>query len=99
MLKRFLSGLIFGTGFAVAFLAILAAALYFVFPVMIKNGAVFSSGPEEEVHAPPDITHTNEFLGHSGSYWGNFPTDANRVLSSGLAPASKSPPHPVLAPI
>lgn len=83
MLKRFLNGLIFGTGFAVAFFVILAAALYFVFPVMLRSGAVFTSGPEEEVHAPPGITHKKQFLGYAGSSWENFPTDVDRVLSSG----------------
>ena len=83
MLKRFLSGLIFGTGFAVAFFAILAAALYFVFPVMIRNGMVFTAGPEEEVHAPPGITHRKKFLGTSGAYSRGFPSGANRVLSPG----------------
>lgn len=81
-MKRFLDGVIFGAGFAVAFVLVLAAALYFVFPAMIRNEMVFTSGPEM-VHSPPDIARPNRFLGSSGYYSEQFLHDGNRVLASG----------------
>lgn len=94
MLKKFLGGLVFGAGFAIAFLAILAATLYFGFPAMVGHeiaaleqsdgcGRIHSVGPGAEIGAPPAITEADRFLGVSGSYGNGFERGANPVLAAG----------------
>lgn len=94
MLKRFRGGLIFGAGFAIAFLTILAATLYFGFPALVENriaalehsdgcGGSFTVGPGAEIDAPPSITNADRFLGVSGSYGNGFKHGANPVLAAG----------------
>jgi hypothetical protein len=82
MLKRFLNGLIFGAGFAVALFLVSTVAFYFVFPAMIGREMVMM--PEQEViHTPPDVSRRDRFLGIGGAYSGGFSHDMNRVLSAG----------------
>jgi hypothetical protein len=46
MLKRFLDGLVFGSGFAIAFVAISALAMSFVIPSMMERVATTTKQPE-----------------------------------------------------
>lgn len=82
MPKKFLNGLIFGAGFAIALLVVLAVAIYFVLPAMIVNGVLVQHGPEM-VYGPPDVEPTKRFLGTSAVYDGKFSHDRDRELSTG----------------
>jgi len=46
MLKRFLDGLVFGSGLAIAFVAIWTLAMWFVIPSMLESVATTSKQPE-----------------------------------------------------
>lgn len=77
-----MQGLIFGAGFAVAFLAVSLVALYFVLPAIIR-GELVVLPDAEEVHAPPDVGQPDRFLGTGGVYMGKFDHGSGRVLSAG----------------
>ena len=76
MLKRFLDGLVFGSGFAIAFVAIWALAMSFVIPSMMERVATTTKQPEfnnprEAQVADPAPASTPErkdfsFFKHSG---------------------------------
>ena len=58
MLKKFLDGLIFGTGFAIAFVIVCAIGLYFVMPSILTSATVETrqptfDNPKEAVVAEP----------------------------------------------
>lgn len=92
MLKRFLGGLIFGAGFAIAFVAVVALSVTGYFNI-IEMGTLkhagedgyggFIVGPEQEIDAPPSIADADRFLGISGSYGNGFKHGANPVLAAG----------------
>jgi len=83
MLKKLFDGLVFGTGFGIAFAAIWVIAFYFIVPNVVGNQ--FGSGPinEKEVNTAPELNDTGRYLGSSGIYSGNFPTNKNEVLTAG----------------
>jgi len=85
MLKKLLDGLVFGTGFGIAFVAIWVIAFYFVVPNILGNqfgsGAIGSS--EKEVNTVPEISVAGRYLGSHASYSRGFPREKNEVLTTG----------------
>ena len=86
MLKKLLDGLIFGTGFGIAFVAIWIAAIYFILPSVMDSRFDSSEiiNPSENVigEAPP-LNSAGKFLGSPGIYSGDFLDNKNGVLSRG----------------
>lgn len=75
MLKKFISGIVFGTGFGIAF--ILVATIYFSF-------FFGRTAPQERVvNSPPTINQTPGYLGSIGSYAGNFLDKKDGTLAPG----------------
>ena len=96
MFKRLINGLVFGSGFAVAFLIVsfLGMQLYASYQMkalgieLESGGRHFSSGPidrEEEVvdEAPSFSPASEEFLGSYGIYSEGFTDIKGKVLASG----------------
>ncbi|MCW8108592.1 carboxypeptidase-like regulatory domain-containing protein [Alteromonas ponticola] len=79
MLKKFINGLLFGAGFAIAFIAVVWGYFHFI---NIKN-----QGSVEEVvlEAPPVTERPERFYGSSAVFSGSFVEDRNKILSSGDA--------------
>lgn len=87
MLKQFLKGLVFGTGFTVAFVVIYTIWFTWGFPKYLSHGYGFeSTGPakrETGVADPPILKDTQKFLGSTGIYSGDFEHFNSRVLAAG----------------
>jgi hypothetical protein len=83
MFKRFLHGLVFGSGFAIAFVIIWVVGFYVVFPKIVTTtwDSGTSAGTEKEVYAVPPINESRRFLGSTGRY--STPGSREDVLSSG----------------
>ncbi|MGR3302354.1 MAG: hypothetical protein ACUZ8I_07595 [Candidatus Scalindua sp.] len=86
MLKKLLDGLIFGTGFGIAFFAIWIVAIYFILPSVMERRFETSEviKPNENVVGEvPSISSSGKFLGSPGIYSGDFLDNRNGVLSGG----------------
>lgn len=98
MFKKFFDGLLFGSGFGIAFLIIWIIGMYFVFPRVMESqfeGSVIRSNNNNVSEAPPvssngrivseapAVRNSNRYLGSTGSYTGDFHNDENKVLSIG----------------
>lgn len=81
MLKKFLGGIVFGTGFAIAFIVVVVVYFQFFFkPTFEKH---ISSTPDANViGTPPSIQAQRKFLGSQGIFSGEF-NRSNDVLSAG----------------
>jgi hypothetical protein len=81
MLKKFLGGLVFGAGFAVA--AIIVVVVYFHFFFTPTFEKTITSSPDANViGTPPSIQTQKRFLGSQGIFNGEFKR-SNDVLSAG----------------
>lgn len=81
MLKRFLDGLIFGAGFALAFFVISWALVIWVFPITF--GSRYPSEVSEETLAsPPPIRDEQKYLGSPAAFSGESMT-RRKVLAAG----------------
>ncbi len=87
MFKRFLEGLVFGAGFSLAFVAIIAAVFWYT----ANRQFSFSTGTSAyPIHSPeittldslPPLQETRGFLGSTGIYSGNF-SGRNQLLAAG----------------
>ncbi len=86
MLKKLLDGLIFGTGFGIAFVAIWIVAVYFILPSVMESRLASSEvirPSENVVREVPSISSTGRFLGSPGIYSGDFLDNKKGVLSGG----------------
>lgn len=86
MLKRFVDGLIFGAGFAVAFFLISMILVVWVFPITLGSrysGSVVDEAPEVESAFPPEIGDAGAYLGSIASFSGDFDHASNKVLAEG----------------
>ena len=76
MLRKFLHGLLFGAGVAVAFIGIISGAWY-----------LFSQSQTEDsssrITAPPSLNNSAKYLGSSGIYSGGFMDGKRSVLIEG----------------
>lgn len=75
MFRKFLSGIVFGAGFGIAF--ILVVTIYFSF--FFGRTAL----PDRVIDSPPKIAHKEGYLGSTGYYDGDFLNKKNDVLASG----------------
>ena len=84
-MKKLLNGLVFGTGFGIAFVTVWVLALYFVFPSVMESR--FKSEEikhiEKSVDTAPLIEKAQKFLGSPAIYSGGFLDNKSGVLSSG----------------
>ncbi|HEX7025713.1 MAG TPA: hypothetical protein VF268_00585 [Gammaproteobacteria bacterium] len=81
MLKRFLDGMVFGSGFALAFVTISFILTIWVFPLMYETR--HSSGvAEETLLSPPEIRDDEGYLGSTASFSGKF-IYKRKVLAQG----------------
>ena len=85
MLKKLLDGLIFGTGFGIAFVGIWVVVIYFILPNAVESrfNTETTRHNEEVVSSAPSIEKDTKFLGSSGIYAGDFLDNKSGVLSSG----------------
>jgi len=86
MFKKLIDGLIFGTGFGVAFVAVCIVAVYFILPSILENKYSTSEAVklnEGEIKQPPSLNSSGRFLGSPGIYSGDFMDNREGVLSSG----------------
>lgn len=83
MLKRFTDGLIFGTGFGIAFSLVVVVAVYFVLPATMESryGSASSDSKTQELSTAPAITSPLRFLGSPAITSGEFRKKG--VLASG----------------
>lgn len=83
MLKKLLNGLIFGTGFGLAFVIIWIIAIYFVLPKVFESK--FESGivgnTKKEISTAPSINTPTRFLGSPAIHSSGFTNEG--VLSKG----------------
>ena len=77
MFKKFIQGLVFGAGFAIAFLGIIAGTWYFFSqPQIIGNTS-------HTISVPPSLDNTPKYLGSSGIYSSGFMDGKRSVLIEG----------------
>ncbi len=81
MFKKFLNGLVFGSGFAVAFIIISTLYFKYLFTPIINSSLVSDNAEINEIQEAPQIQQG--FLGSTATYSGGFTIDRNTVLSSG----------------
>ncbi|PWK46343.1 hypothetical protein [Pleionea mediterranea] len=79
MFKKFINGLVFGAGFAIAFIAVVIIYFQFFFESMYENNLVSS---KEVVDSPPSIKAQKKYLGSNAVFSGKFVKNRN-VLASG----------------
>ena len=87
MLKKFIEGLVFGSGFSISFVTIWIMAFYFVLPQILENQykidtSTTSFTTKEIDHAPP-LNTFEKFLGVQGRYSGYFDTTESTTLAAG----------------
>lgn len=80
MFKKFLSGIVFGAGFAIAFIVGMVIFFFFFFQPLTETN--FTS-PKEVVTSAPDITEIKRYLGSSGTYVAGFRDQKPGLLSEG----------------
>lgn len=86
MFKKLLDGLIFGTGFGIAFVAVWIVAIYFILPGVMESRFETTEviKPNENIVGKvPPLSNTERFLGSPGVYSGDFLDNKNGVLSGG----------------
>ena len=74
MLKKFIDGLIFGTGFGIAFVAILLASIYFVLPTVAKKSfnSLTPTSQNTIATVPAIEAPKNRYLGSTNIYSSGF---------------------------
>jgi len=83
MIKKFINGIIFGAGFALAFLTFIFIGIYYIWPtIMAKPYEQVENQPNIITSAPPIYTQ-KKFLGSTGAHSTDFHMDRNNILSSG----------------
>lgn len=80
MFKKFINGMVFGAGFAIAFIVVVSIYLQFFFRPTFENNLANSSGV---VDTPPSIKEPKRFLGSPAVYSGDFLDNRSGVLSGG----------------
>ncbi len=83
MLKKFLHGLAFGTGFGISFVVIWHVGFYILAPKLVTNHYEQQHSQSEEITSAPQIIEKQEYLGPPAAYSGNFAMGTKKVLSSG----------------
>ena len=90
-------GALFGSGFAVAFVAIVTMYFLYVFDYVVSEG-VSGSSREAETDTVPVFEKTSErFLGSTGSHSGDFESHNAKTLVSRISrvdPSSERPRTP-----
>ncbi len=81
MLKKFINGMLFGTGFAVAFIVVLVVYFNFFFVSTVNSTFEKKETVISDVPGVPKIS--NRFLGSSAVYAGGFLNNNSGVLSTG----------------
>ncbi len=80
MFKKFINGMVFGAGFAIAFIVVVVIYFQFFFQPTFENKIVNSKGV---VTTPPRIKEPKRFLGSPEIYSGGFLDNRSGVLSGG----------------
>ena len=78
--KKFLSGLVFGAGFGIAFVIVAVVFIMFFFKPMVERR--FASS-DQVIESPPSIQAPQKFLGTSAVYSSDFKDNKEGVLSKG----------------
>jgi len=82
MFKKFIDGLVFGSGFGLAFIVIWIVAIYFLLPTIAENRIqTISSSPSTEVNIVPSIQPPGKYLGSTNISSSGF--SRGGVLASG----------------
>ncbi|EAQ66708.1 hypothetical protein MED121_12310 [Marinomonas sp. MED121] len=81
MLKKFINGLLFGTGFAVAFIVVVV--VYFKFFFESTMNSTFEKNESVTSDVPTVSKISNNFLGSTAMYAGGFLNNKSGVLSTG----------------
>lgn len=80
MLKKLINGIVFGTGFGIAFVVVVVIYFQFFFSPMVER-TINSSN--EIIGTPPSIKEHKKYLGSPGIYSGDFLDKKGGVLSEG----------------
>ena len=83
MINKFINGIIFGAGFALAFLAIVFIGIYYIWPTISANPNGLSENQPNIITSAPTIYSQKKFLGSTGAYSTDFRMNRNIILSSG----------------
>lgn len=85
MWKRFLDGLIFGSGFGIAFVVVWIASMYFVLPSVFEHkiNSKQEASSSNETYTVPLVGEPKTFLGSTGVFSGEFSHDKSKVLAEG----------------
>ncbi|BEU02288.1 hypothetical protein OAG1_10880 [Agarivorans sp. OAG1] len=85
MLRKLFNGVVFGTGFGIAFVAIWVIAIYFILPSVLESRfeKEIVESNKHIVDEAPLLSNSGRFLGSSGSYSGGFLDNKSGELSSG----------------
>lgn len=81
MLRKFINGLLFGTGFAISFIIVIVVYFKFFFESMINSSIDKNESIVSEVPEVPKIG--KRYLGSPATYAGGFLDNKSGVLSSG----------------
>jgi len=83
MLKKFIDGLIFGTGFGIAFVAILLASVFFMLPTVAKKSfkSMATNSQDTIVNVPAIEAPQNRYLGSTNITSSGFTRKG--ILNSG----------------
>jgi hypothetical protein len=83
MFRKLLGGMVFGAGFAVAFIVVASLWLNWILPKQLGGmGHVVGAPPTATVTTAPPITN-NHYLGSTGTYTSGFTSDTNVALAAG----------------
>ena len=85
MFRKFLNGLMTGTGFGIAFVAVCVVGIYYVLPrVAVSQFAPGAMNLDErETGIVPAVSEPKRFLGSTAGYAGDFLDNKNGVLTGG----------------
>jgi hypothetical protein len=82
--KKFINGVVFGAGFALSFIVILIVYFQFFFIDTINSRTPYKENEELTTEVSSVSQPRLGFLGSSAVFSGNFPSDKNKVLSTGV---------------
>ena len=87
MFRKFISGLLFGSGFMVAAIIFYTVWILWIWPLTIKmafpDSELVESAPEVEQSSMGLSFGKNNYLGIYASYSGDFDGDSSKILASG----------------
>jgi len=83
--KRFIDGIIFGTGFGIAFVAVWFVSINYFFSTTLDNKVYGTEDVKLNniIETAPDISNSKRFLGSTGTYSTHFDSSTANILASG----------------